>query len=144
MKATKLLSALAASLALAASAQAQTGFCDIAGSLETMPGVVCVTPSGSYSCDINVPWGPGFIAFTQGFTYCCGQEQTTFWWGGGCLWVAGAYSDPSTPRAAAQAESETGEQFLVADCQGNLVPFDPAPLEAFATKVARSDRVELR
>jgi hypothetical protein len=137
MKPIALVFALTAGLALAASAHGQMGQCAAAAGL-TSNTFVCVTPKGSSSCNVNMPYGPGYTIFVSGSEVCCGSTVTSFFYGPPnlCWESASMFRDPGLLRAAVDAQLETGEQFLTADCQGNLVPFESSPQPSFAAEVA--------
>jgi hypothetical protein len=141
MKPTQLVFALAVSLAFVATAHAQS--CATGAQLNSN-NFVCVTPAGSGDCNVNTPMGPGYTTFVQGSTVCCGQTMVSFFYGPPylCQEQGLLLRDPGLLKAAIHAELETGEQFLVADCRGNLVPFEPSPQPSFA--INATGRIELR
>jgi hypothetical protein len=136
-----LLFALTASLPLTMCAHAQEE-CDPGQGLMTTYTTV-VTPSGSCTCAVYVPYGAPYAPYFPGTVLCCGVQITNFSYAPQ-LCQEGAVRDAALVRAAAEAELKTGKQFLIADCRGNLVPFEPSPTPSFATKAARTDHVQLR
>ncbi|HLJ77882.1 MAG TPA: hypothetical protein VKT75_10750 [Acidobacteriaceae bacterium] len=125
------LLALTGSLILAVPTHAQN--CATGAQLFNTGGV-CVTPDGSQNCNINVPMGPGYTTFVQGQVYCCGTPQISFFYGPPylCQQYGRILREPGLVNAAVQAQLETGEEFLVADCQGNVVPFKTLLQPSFA------------
>jgi hypothetical protein len=141
MKSFTLLFALTACLPLSMSAHAQQ--CDPGQGLMTTYTSV-VTPSGSCTCAVYVPWGAPYAPYFPGTVLCCGVQITSFSYAPQLCQEGAVTHDAALIKAAAEAELKTGEQFLIADCRGNLVPFEPSPELSFAAKVARTDRIQLR
>ena len=137
MKPIMLLFVLTASLALALSAHAQAGQCATGAGLE-FNTFVCITPTSSSTCTVGMPMGPSYTVLSEGQVVCCGSAQVSFFYGGAqtCQEIARVFRDPGLLQAAVHAQLETGEQFLIADCQGNLVPFEPLQQLSIATRVA--------
>lgn len=134
MKLITMLIALAAALAPVTSANAQQE-CEGGQGLMTETTIV-VTPSGSCSCTIDVPWGAPYAPYYPGRISCCNTIQTSFVYAPQLCpeWSSNARNS-NLVLAALHAETVTGEQFLTADCEGNLVPFRPPPQPSFAAKV---------
>jgi hypothetical protein len=128
-----MLITLTASIALAVSTRAQE-CAPGQGLMSTTTAVV--TPSGSCTCNVYVPWGAPYAPYFPGTVLCCGVQITNFSYAPQlCQEGARLFRNSDLLEAAVHAQLETGEQFLIADCQGNLVPFEP-PQPSFATKVA--------